>query len=56
MDIEVKIYYDGKYFNVVFIYYDLLVVVRVNSLKWDNYGVGFYLSDCVGIVIDFYND
>ena len=56
MDTEVKIYHDGKYLNVAFVYHDSLAEVRVNSLKRDNYGAGFHLSDCVGLVIDPYNN
>lgn len=55
-DTEVKIYQDGQYLNIAFVYHDSLSEVRVNSLKRDNYGAGFHLSDCVGIVIDPYND
>lgn len=56
MDTEVKIYHDGKYLNVAYIYHDTLAEVRVNSLKRDNYGAGFHNSDAVGLVIDPYND
>ncbi|NET37503.1 MAG: hypothetical protein F6K19_36680 [Cyanothece sp. SIO1E1] len=56
MDTEVKIFHDGKYLNIAFVYHDSLSEIRVNSLKRDNYGAGFHLSDCVGIVIDPYND
>jgi len=56
MDTEVKIYHDGKYLNIAFVYHDSLSEVRVNSLKRDNYGAGFHLSDCVGVIIDPYNN
>jgi len=56
MDTEVKVFQDGKYLNVAFVYHDSIAAVRVNSLKRDDYTAGFHLSDCVGIVIDPYND
>ncbi|MEM9920703.1 MAG: DUF5916 domain-containing protein [Bacteroidota bacterium] len=55
-DTEVRIFQDGKYLNVAFVYHDSLPQARVNSLKRDNYGDGFHLSDCVGLVIDPYNN
>ena len=55
-DTEVKIYQDGKYLNIAFVYHDSLAEVRVNSLKRDNYGAGFHLSDCVGVIIDPYSN
>jgi len=56
LDTEVKIFQDGKYLNIAFIYHDSLAEVRVNSLKRDNYGDGFHLSDGVGLIIDPYNN
>ena len=55
-DTDVKVYQDGKYLNIAFVYHDSLSAIRVNSLKRDNYGSGFHLSDCVGVVIDPYNN
>lgn len=55
-DTDVRIFQDGKYLNIAFVYHDSLAEVRVNSLKRDNYGAGFHLSDCVGVVIDPYNN
>ena len=55
-DTEVKIFQDGKYLNIAFVYHDSLSEVRVNSLKRDNYGAGFHLSDCVGVIIDPYSN
>jgi len=55
-DTEVKMYHDGKYLNIAMVYHDSLAENRVNSLKRDNYGAGFHLSDCVGVIIDPYNN
>lgn len=55
-DTDVKIYQDGKYLNIAIVYHDSLAEVRVNSLKRDNYFAGFHLSDCVGVIIDPYNN
>lgn len=55
-DTDVRIYQDGKYLNVLFVYHDVASASRVNSLKRDNYGAGFHLSDCVGIIIDPYGN
>ncbi|MFK7935886.1 MAG: DUF5916 domain-containing protein [Saprospiraceae bacterium] len=56
MDTEVRIYQDGKYLNIAFTYQDTLADVRISSLKRDNYAAGFHYSDCVGVVIDPYNN
>jgi len=55
-DTDVLIFQDGKYLNIAFTYKDSLVEVRVNSLKRDDYSSGFHLSDCVGVIIDPYNN
>lgn len=55
-DTEVKLFHDGTFLNVAFIYHDTIASVRVNSLKRDNYSAGFHLSDCVGMIIDPYSN
>ncbi len=55
-DTDVRIFQDGKYLNIAFVYHDSLANVRVNSLKRDDYSAGFHLSDCVGIIIDPYSN
>ncbi len=56
LDTDVRIFQDGKYLNIAFVYHDSTAQVRVNSLKRDDYSDGFHLSDCVGVVIDPYNN
>ncbi|MEO1515491.1 MAG: DUF5916 domain-containing protein [Bacteroidota bacterium] len=55
-DTEVRVFQDGKYLNIAFVYFDSLAEVRVNSLKRDDYTSGFHLSDGVGVVIDPYSN
>ena len=56
LDTDVKIYHDGKYLNVAFIYHDTLSRVKVNGMKRDKYVSSFHLSDCVGLIIDPYGN
>ena len=56
MDTDIKVFHDGKYLNLAFVYHDSLEEIRVNSLKRDDYGTGFHLSDCVGVIIDPYSN
>ena len=56
MPTQVLIFHDGQFLNIAFTYADTLPAVRVNSLKRDDYGAGFHLSDCVGIIIDPYSN
>ena len=55
-DTDIRVYHDGKYLNIAFVYHDSSSEVRANSLKRDNYGSGFHFSDCVGVIIDPYRD
>lgn len=55
-DTEVKVFQDGDFLNIAIVYHDTLSEVRVNSMKRDDYGSGFHLSDCVGVIIDPYNN
>ncbi len=55
-DTEVKVFQNGKFLNIAFIYHDEIATIKVNSLKRDNYFSGFHLSDCVGVIIDPYNN
>ena len=55
-DTEVRIFQDGKFLNVAFVYHDSIAEVRVNSLKRDDYSSGFHLSDGIGLVIDPYSN
>lgn len=56
MDTEVRIFHDDHFLNIAFVYHDTISAVRVNSRKRDNYGAGFHLSDCVGVIIDPYRN
>lgn len=56
MQTEVKIYHNGTHLYVSAVHHDTVADVRVNSLKRDDYGAGFHLSDHFAIVIDPYNN